>query len=142
MELLFSKQSVQMYFKVWQSLRDGEVLTGLSEMMADAMRAHPEFDPFWPQGEPMFHPQEIDGYVVNPLVHTSLHVIIEKQLMDQDPPEAMLALNILLEKGISRHEAIHQLAGIWGNIYFRSVRRGELLEESSYFEELKAIIEG
>ncbi len=136
---LFSKQATVIYNAVWEKMKKGEELSGDSEMIAEAMKEHPEFDPFWGVGETAFHPQEINGFIVNPLVHTGLHVAIEKQLFNDDPVEVRLALKHLIEKGIPRHEAIHQIAGIWGDLYFRSVRRGGPLEELVYLQELEAL---
>jgi len=136
-DMLFSKQSVPMYLSVWKRMKEGQELTGDAEMIAEVMQGHSEFDPFWTQGEKAFQPQEIDGYMVNPLVHTGLHVVIEKQLLNQEPEEVVLALNALMGKGFSRHEAIHKLVALWGDLYFRSVRRGNPMEEWTYIEGLK-----
>jgi len=139
---LFSKHATAMYSAVWDKMKKGEVLSGDTELIAETMIAHPEFDPFWSAGETAFQPQEINGFVVNPLVHTGLHVTIEKQLDSDDPVEVRVALHSLLGKGISRHEAIHQIAGIWGDLYFRSVRRGGPFEEWTYLQELTRLTEG
>ena len=141
MSLLFSKQAARTYGQVWEKKKKGEKLFGEAEMVSDAMDAHPEFNPFWPQGEAAFQPQEIGGYVVNPLVHIGLHVIIEQQLASGDPEEVGMLVKSLVEKGDSRHEAIHKVAGIWGDIYFRSVRRGSPMEEGIYLAELHRLME-
>jgi hypothetical protein len=140
MESLFSKQAASLYAQIWERMKKGEALFGDAEMIAEAMKGHPELDPYWPQGEAAFSPQEINGYVVNPLVHIGLHVAVEKQLMNQSPEEVEVVFKALLEKGMSRHEAIHQIAGLWGDLYFRSVRRGGPLEEGVYIEELKTLM--
>ena len=138
---LFSKQAVTIYNQIWDKVQKGEELMGDAELIADEMKRHPEFDPFWNQGEAAFQPQEINGYIVNPLVHTGLHVAVEKQLFNDDPEEVSVVFKALLEKGTPRHEVIHQIAGLWGNLYFKSVRRGGPLEESVYIEELKAMLD-
>lgn len=140
MDALFSKQAASLYAEVWKKMNQGEELSGDQALIAEAMKQHPEFNPFWPQGEAAFHPQEIDGYVVNPLVHTGLHVAVEKQLSSLDPEEVTLALQAILQEGVSHHEAVHRIGGLWGNLYFRSVREGSSLDEWTYAEELKALI--
>ncbi|MFQ5580045.1 MAG: DUF1841 family protein [Nitrospiria bacterium] len=140
MEELFSKQAVSVYAEVWKLMSQGEALSGDRALIAHAMKDHPEFNPFWPQGELAFHPQEIEGYVVNPLVHTGIHVAVEKQLSSLDPEEATLALQALLKRGISHHEAVHRIGGLWGELYFKSVREGAAPDEWTYVEELKAMI--
>ncbi|MBI3359464.1 MAG: DUF1841 family protein [Nitrospirae bacterium] len=133
---LFSKQATAIYGSVWEKIKKGEALSGDAEMIAETMIAHPEFDPFWLAGETAFQPQEINGFIVNPLVHIGLHVTIEQQLDADNPVEVRMALKGLLEKGITRHEAIHQIAGVWGDLYFRSVRRGGPFEDWTYLQEL------
>jgi hypothetical protein len=133
---LFSKHATDIYSTVWEKIKNGEELTGDAELIADTMKAHPEFDPFWSAGETAFQPQEINGFVVNPLVHTGLHVTIEKQLDVDDPVEVQEALKGLIKKGMDRHEAIHQIASVWGDLYFRSVRRGGPFEDWTYQQEL------
>src|SRR5579884_1223638 len=141
MDYLFSKQALSMYFKVWERMKKGEELSGDAEMIAESMKAHPEFDPFWPEGEAAFQPQEIDGYIVNPLIHTGLHVAVEKQLFHQNPEEVEVVFKALLDKGLPRHEVIHRIGGLWGALYFKSVRQGDGMEEGTYVEELKALME-
>ncbi len=140
METLFSKNAVGLYVQVWEERQAGKPLSGNAALISDAMGAHPEFDPYWTQGEAAFHPQEIDGYVVNPLIHIGLHAVIEGQLRDQDPLECIAALKALLQSGLPRHEAIHKLAALWGNLYFQSVRRGGALDEGAYVTELTGLI--
>jgi hypothetical protein len=140
MEELFSKQAASMYSDIWKRMNQGEELSGVQSLIGKAMKHHPEFDRFWPQGEIAFHPQEVDGYVVNPLVHTGIHVAVEKQLSSLDPEEATLALQALLKQGLSHHEAVHRIGGLWGNLYFKSVREGNSQDEWTYVKELKAMI--
>ncbi len=133
---LFSKHATSIYSSVWERIKKGEELSGDAELIAETMIMHPEFDPFWTAGETAFQPQEINGFVVNPLVHTGLHVTIEKQLDMDDPVEVRMALQGLIKSGVTRHEAIHQIAGVWGDLYFRSVRRGGPFEDWTYTQAL------
>jgi hypothetical protein len=138
---LFAKQATAIYSNIWERMKKGETLSGDAELISETMKAHPEFDPFWCAGETAFQPQEIGGFVVNPLVHIGLHVTLEKQLDADDPMEAGIALKSLLAKGTPRHEAIHQMAAIWGDLYFRSVRRGGGFDEWTYLQELTRLSE-
>jgi len=139
MSELFSKEAVFLYKSVWEKMKTGETQEGDAGLIAETMKAHPEFEPFWGMGEAAFQPQEVNGYIVNPLVHIGLHVIVEKQISSDEPMEVSVAIRQLLSQGIPRHEAIHHVAGIWGNLYFRSVRRGDPMEEWVYLQELMAL---
>ena len=139
MDDLFSKQASSLYGAIWDAMKKGAPLTGDAEMISAAMTAHPEFDPFWGLGEVAFYPQEVNGCIVNPLVHVGLHVAIEKQLERGEPEEVRATLASLLESGVDRHEAIHKIAAIWGDLYFRSVRRGDPFEEWVYIQALSTL---
>lgn len=39
--------------------------------------------------------------------HLLVHGMVEKQLLENDPPETALALERLMEAGKTRHEAVH-----------------------------------
>ncbi len=140
MDSLFTNQTLSNYVLIWTQMKQGEPLTDDEETIADVMRHHPEFDPFWTEGEAAFHPQEIDNYVVSPLIHTGLHVVIENQLINKTPEEVAPTLNALLQKGLSRHEAMHQIIAIWGDLYYRGVRQGEDLYEWEYIELLNGLV--
>lgn len=140
MEALFGKQAYKLIGRVQGKLKTGEPLTGMERMVAEVMKEHPEFDPVWGMGEQMAYPQEIDGMIVNPLVHTGLHVVAQKQIDDDDPEEARMVVEHLKAQGKSHHDALHVIAQVWGNHYFRSIRSGETMEEFSYTEDLKNIL--
>ena len=136
---LFSKQATALYKGVWDMIQKGEEPSGGAAIIAAVMKEHPEFNPFWEAGETAFYPHEIQGFVVNPLVHTGLHVIIEKQLLEENPAEVGLALGHLIEKGTTRHEALHRIAALWGDLYFRSVRQGNPFDDGAYLQELMSL---
>ncbi len=139
MDVLFSKEALGLYKQIIEKMKTGATLSGDAALIADAIGQHPEFTPFWSQGEQAFQPQEIDGYIVNPLVHVGLHVATEKQLADETTLEVGDTLSALLEEGMPRHEAIHKIAALWGDHYFRSVRRGGPMDQMAYLIELQAL---
>jgi|SRR5579863_9795129 len=140
MESIFGKQGFKLVALVWEKVQKQEALNEFEGMLAAAMKEHPEFAFFWDLGEVMARPQEINGTVVNPLVHTGLHLVVERQLHHDDPEEARAVLQHLQSKGTPRHEALHSIAQAWGEIYFRSIRRGNPMEELSYVEVLRSLL--
>jgi hypothetical protein len=44
---------------------------------------------------------------VNPVLHVTIHGIVENQLADNDPPFVSMAVRELMQNGINRHSAIH-----------------------------------
>lgn len=139
MDTLFTIQTLKNYALIWRQMKERIDLDDDEALVADAIRLHPEFDPFWPKGDAAIQPQEIDGYVVNPLIHTGLHFIIAKQIQEKSPIEAATTLDALLKNGVSRHEALHQIIGLWGELYFRSIRESSPLYEWEYIELLNRL---
>lgn len=68
---------------------------------------HPEYhevlaDPAW-EGE-------IDG--VNPRLHLTMHEVVANQLWADDPPEVWHAARRLRDRGMDRHDVLHELMGV------------------------------
>ncbi len=64
------------------------------------MQAHPEYHNAWEFSDVVGPaPYEIEG--ANPYVHVAAHVMIERQLAANDPPEAALALERLRRRQVS-----------------------------------------
>jgi hypothetical protein len=93
-------------------------------------------------GEYAAQPQEVNGTVVNPYVHTALHVIIEKQIENLSPPETLNTLKSLETAGQSRHDALHRILSIYAEIYFYNFRKGLTFDELSYVELLRDLTAG
>jgi hypothetical protein len=135
---VFSKEYQHKFIQVAEKLKKGIPLQESEEgMIADIMSQHPEFIPIWELGDLSASPQEINGEIVNPFVHTALHLVMEKQIEFNNPTEVVEVIHTFLNKGIDRHEVIHQVGGIYAQIYFSSLRKGQMFEEFSYIEIVK-----
>ena len=139
MDQRFTSQTLAQYVHIWKQLQQGAVVSDNEALLADVLRTHPEFDPFWTQGDAALRPQEIGDYIVSPLIHVGLHVEIERQRLNQTPEIIGRCFGALREQGDSDHEAVHKLAGLWGDFYFRSIRQGAPFDEWGYVEALKGI---
>ncbi len=139
MDTLFTMKSLSQYAQVWQQIQEGLPLSEDEEIVAGVMKEHPEFDTFWLAGETALHPQEIDGFVVNPMIHAGLHVIGEKQVLELNPEETTTTLQALVNQGVTRHEAMHKIIGIWGDLYFKSIRGGASMYEWEYITLLNSL---
>jgi hypothetical protein len=112
--------------------RKTEKLEGEDSRIAEIMDAHPELDPFWAMGEGSASPQEINGQIVNPFVHVTLHLIVQNQIDREYPPDVKKTFLRLVEQGETEHEALHRIIGLYADLYFRAVRRGQSFDESEY----------
>ncbi len=142
---ILSKESQQMIAAVFRKMKGGEALAGEQELLAEVLKEHPELDEFWGT-EFAIHPQEIKtavgDQIVTPLVHVGLHLMVERQILHDEPEEVRQVTEQRTAEGKSRHEALHEVAGIFGNLYFKAVRRGQPMEEFVYIEALRALTAG
>jgi hypothetical protein len=137
--VLFDRDNQWRFTTIAQKRRQTIALEGEDALIAQAMDLHPELDPLWELGELSATPQEVRGTIVNPFIHTALHVLIEKQLTEKSPPEIVDTLGALLQRGVDRHEAVHAIASIYAELYFTTFRRGQHFEETTYVELLKQL---
>jgi hypothetical protein len=136
----FTHENKYLFTRVSEARRGGESdLEGDEGLIGRVMDEHPEFDPFWSMGELAAQPQEVGDTVVNPFVHTALHVVVEKQLESLVPMEAATALHRLMQEGGARHESIHRILEVYAECYFYTFRRGLLFEETVYSDLLKQL---
>ncbi|MBI1823511.1 MAG: DUF1841 family protein [Nitrospirae bacterium] len=140
---VFSKEYQHKFIRVAEKLKKGTPVQESEEaLIAEIMSQHPEFIPIWELGDLSASPQEINGEIVNPFVHTALHLVMEKQIEINKPEEVVEVVNTFLKNGIDRHKVIHQVGGIYAEIYFSSLRRGQMFEEFSYIEIIKEMAKG
>ena len=136
---IFDKKNQWRFTKLAERRKMNDALEGEDAQIANVMDQHPEFDEIWPLGEMSAHPQEVNGSIVNPFVHATLHMIIEKQIEMENPPEVAETLKVLLTEGVDRHEAIHRILSVYADLYFRNFRKGVSFEEAIYLEGLKQL---
>lgn len=137
--MLFDRDNQWRFTTIAKKRLQAVPLEGEDALIAEAMDLHPELDSMWELGELSAAPQEVNGMVVNPFIHTALHVLIEKQLREKSPPETVETLGALIQRGVERHEAIHAIAVVYAELYFTSFRRGQHFEETAYVELLKQL---
>jgi hypothetical protein len=80
---------------------------------------------------------EVDG--VNPRLHLVMHEIITNQLWDNDPPEAWLAAKRLLAAGVERHDAFHEIGGIFMRLLHPVLTAGKPMDTDAYLSALRKL---
>jgi len=92
--------------EVWEQVKKGIPLEGEEKSLGDALVLHREFYPMWDRllylGDAEF---SVAG--VNPMLHVTLHAVLENQLAEKQPPEVGTTLKRLMSRGLTRHEASH-----------------------------------
>ena len=81
----FDKETQTRILRVASDRQHGRDLEELDARIAHVMDLHPEFEEIWAQGEMAAYPQEINGQIVSPFVHTVLPTIVDSQLRTGQP---------------------------------------------------------
>jgi hypothetical protein len=68
---------------------------------------------------------ELDGNVMNPHLHISMHEVVANQLWDDDPPETWATAQRLTALRYERHEVLHMLASVVADQTWRTLRHRE-----------------
>ncbi len=71
-------------------------------------------------------------------LHVAVHVVVENQLAMGEPPEALAALERLLESGLDRHDAIHAIGSCVARVLFQ-MGNGEPKTNEDYVESLRRL---
>ncbi len=135
----FDKETQTRILRVAADRSEGREIEEVNARIADIMDLHPEFDQVWDMGEMAVYPQEIDGKIVNPFVHIVLHVIIDKQINDEQPEFVAESYKRLVEIGMEEHEALHGIMSSFGDLHFGSFRSGDTFNNMEYQERLRLI---
>jgi hypothetical protein len=131
----FQQANREHLHSIWRRARDGQ-LDGLSEeerQLGKIMLDHS--DEYFNQFEfaDVLADREFDpASEVNPFLHITLHAVIEKQVSDRDPMEALQFYNAMLHNRCSRHEAIHLLMTILIKFLFPVLKRGGKFDLEGY----------
>lgn len=133
----FDKESQSRILKVAELRREEKEIDEMDERIDFVMDMHPEFDELWEMGELACYPQEVEGKVVNPIVHTVLHVRVDRQILMESPPFVLETKKRLEDAGMNPHEALHAIIQEYANIYFDNFRKDRGFDDLAYYNQLK-----
>jgi len=136
----FRKANREYLHDIWQRAQNGQ-LDRLSEeerQLAEIMLAHS--DEYFNQFE--FADVLADRKVnpeseVNPFLHVAFHAILEKQVKDHEPIEALQFYNAMLRNKCTAHEAIHLLMSILLKFLFPIFKKRSRFDLDGYQKLLK-----
>ena len=78
-------ESRQFFFTVWEKMAHGEALSPLEALIAEVIRAHPEYHRVLGQGERALA-RDFAAGDTNPFLHMGLHMAVIEQLQTDRPP--------------------------------------------------------
>lgn len=103
------------------------------------MREHPEYNDLWAQLD-AFSDEEFERIGHNPILHVTIHEVVENQLAEQRPPEVLRVFNTLLRRGLSRHEAVHQVGTVAAEMLFEVFKSQRPFNERAYVRKLRRLV--
>ena len=126
---------------LWLRAKAGEPLEGEEAILARMMQEHGEYVDVWERLDELGG-DELLVNGVNPIMHVSMHSVIENQLAQNTPLEVRKALDALLKRGVSRHEAIHAIAYEFNMELFPVLKHSHPFNNSVYKRRLEKIVRG
>ena len=128
----FDKETQVRILRVASDRHHGRDIEELDSRIAHVMDLHPEFEEIWTMGEMAAYPQEINGQIVSPFVHTVLHTIVDSQIRTEQPEFVIKAFNKLREQGMEEHEILHAIIAVYADLHFSSFRQGKPFDQLDY----------
>jgi hypothetical protein len=72
-------------------------------------------------------------------MHAMLHVIVENQLADGEPPEVRATLERLTAGGLTRHEALHAIGAVMAQAMHNIIEQGAVFDREAAVRALHAL---
>jgi hypothetical protein len=128
----FDKETQIRILRVASDRQQGRDVEELDNRISYVMDLHPEFEEVWSMGEMAAYPQEINGQIVSPFVHTVLHTIVDSQIRMEQPECVIVTFNRLREQGMEEHEVLHAIIASYADLHFSSFRQGKPFDQLDY----------
>jgi uncharacterized protein YoaH (UPF0181 family) len=125
---------------VWElSALDEEVLSSDDQALAEIMQMHSDYYDLWNRLADVTD-DELAQMETNPILHILVHQIVENQLINQTPPETAETLDQLMQQGLSRHEAVHQIGAVLMEDMSDMVQSNRSFDDQRYVQSLRRLI--
>jgi hypothetical protein len=122
--------------EIWeQSSADEAQLNDEEQGLLAAMRLHPEYYQLWDRLDELSS-EELEQDGTNPILHITMHQIIETQIAKDDPPETDETLNRLMAQGTTRHDAIHQIGAVFTEELYQVLKHQREFNSARYIKKL------
>lgn len=110
-----------------------------SELYSEQMELHPEYRRFLEQSRLDETCLDDTGQEVNPHLHLTSHVILEKQIRFNSPPFVRETIERLEASGHDPHEARHAVMGVLAEMMRNVMTEQYSFDAKRYREELKRL---
>ena len=124
---------------IWETGESGEILEDEEARLVQAMRDHPEYADLWGRlGELSDEQIQRDG--TNPILHITIHQIIESQIVNGKPKETAQTVEALMQQGLDRHEAIHRVGAVMTDEIFHILKGIRPFDEARFVRKLGRLV--
>lgn len=128
------------YCTVWDKARAGQPLEPLEQIIAEAIRAHPEYQPVLADVETAlgreYTPEQGQ---TNPFLHLGMHIAIREQLGSNRPAGILDLYQRLCRRAGDAHAAEHRMMECLGETLWEAQRAGREPDEQAYLERLRRL---
>lgn len=81
----------------------------------------------------------LEGVVMSPRLHITMHEVVANQLWDNDPPQAWETAVRLRELGYGRHEILHMLGSVLAEEIWNMTTGRRVFDRTRFVEALAAL---
>jgi len=124
--------------EVWHKVKEKKELSPEDDRLAKILLEHREYEKIWEE-IPANPEKETQG--VNPYLHVSLHLAIENQIAEENPRQVRRYLSRKLARGVDRHEIIHEIAAIFCESLFDTLKYQKPFDRMRYIQRLEEMEE-
>ena len=128
------------YCTVWDKANAGQPLEPLERIIAEAIRAHPEYQPALTDAETVLgreYTPELGQ--TNPFLHLGMHIAIQEQLGSNRPAGILDVYQRLCRRAGDAHAAEHRMMECLGETLWEAQRAGREPDERAYLERLRRL---
>ncbi|HOV79025.1 MAG TPA: SEC-C domain-containing protein [Bacillota bacterium] len=115
--------------ELWTQTQDETVSAVLGE--------HPEVDALWRRLDMLSGTVDING--VNPVLHILFECIVERQIREENPPEAREAVERLQQAGLSRHAARSTVVALFIHHFYEVIKQQVPFDTVAYTRRLRLL---
>ncbi len=121
------------FLQVWRKLSEGRAMTPLESLVAQIIRAHPEYHDLLARAPlALAHDDGGDDARANPFLHMGLHIALAEQLQTDRPPGILSLFQRLVGQDKDAHEAEHQVMDCLARALSQAARHGRAPDDVAY----------
>lgn len=128
------------YGTVWRKALAGQPLEPLEQIIADAIRAHPEYQSVLADPDSASSREYTpEAGQTNPFLHLGLHIAVQEQVRGDRPAGILDIYQRLCRRATDLHAAEHALMECLAETLWEAQRQGRAPDERVYLDRLRRL---